>query len=389
MDLNAAKNVMLRTHLAALGNNHRANAIAMESGPGVGKSSIVWAESAELARELNEPVGLVIEMLATLQSVDIRGFMLPVKGVNGALDTVFSTPPWYPTKSNIIVFTPDGRVFLKGDWKDEVPRVGNVLLDEYSQAEDDVKKASAELLLHGEVGNTRLPQGWRVISASNRMSDRAGVLRSLTFITNRRMLIRVDAVLPTWLDWANNQLPGERPHHLTISFASRQPDLVFRDAVPPGDDPFCTPRTLVLMDRDLQALRTPEDIAKDRLPMDQVAREVCAGWIGGGESAQYFVHLRYADELPDISDIERDPMRAKLPEKRDAQMVAAFMLAHNVNDKNAANVLRYIERMNIEMQVLAVRTITQQQERAKVVANTKQFVDWLVKHKSLLVASRG
>jgi hypothetical protein len=176
---------------------------------------------------------------------------------------------------------------------------------------------------------------------------------------------------------------------LTISFANRQPDLVFRDTVPPGDDPFCTPRTLVMMDRDLQALRTNDDLVAGRLPTDQVAREVCAGWIGGGESAQYFVHLRYADDLPDMVDIERSPTTAKMPPTRDGQMVCAFMLAHNVTSKNAENVLKYITRLNVEMQVLAVRTITNQQERAKTVANSKMFVEWLLKNQELLKASRG
>jgi hypothetical protein len=388
MDLQAAMQVMLRTHVASLGKPNRANAIALESPPGVGKSSVVQEYCAALAREISAPVGLGVHMLATLQSVDVRGFMLPTKAIPKP-GTVFSTPPWYPVILNTTVFLPDGSVKRKGEWDQPIPKVGVCFLDEFGQAEDDTKKAAAELLLHGEVGDDRLPDGWRVIAASNRMSDRAGVLRSLTFITNRRMLLRVDPSLPAWNHWVNLLPEGDRPHHLTISFANRQPDLVFRDTVPPGDDPFCTPRTLVMMDRDLQALRTNDDVLAGRLPTDQVAREVCAGWIGGGESAQYFVHLRYADQLPDMADIERNPTTAKLPEQRDAQMVCAFMLAHNVTGKNADNVLKYITRMNVEMQVLAVRTITNQQEKAKAVANSKQFVDWLLKNQEILKASRG
>jgi hypothetical protein len=191
MDLQAAMQVMLRTHVASLGTKRRANAIALESPPGVGKSSVVQYDyCVELAREINEPVGLGIHMLATLQSVDVRGFMLPTKAVPKP-GTVFSTPPWYPVKLNTIVILPDGTIIPKGQWEHEVPRVGVCFLDEFGQAEDDTKKAAAELLLHGEVGDDRLPDGWRVIAASNRMSDRAGVLRSLTFITNRRMLLRI------------------------------------------------------------------------------------------------------------------------------------------------------------------------------------------------------
>ena len=389
MNLNQAMQVMVKTHLAALGLGTRANSIEMKSGPGLGKSSTVEQVCGVLASQLNEPVGLVIEMLATLQSVDVRGFMLPAKSPTGGLDTVFSTPPWYPVRANVKVFMPDGTVHLKGGMPQTlpVPRVGIAFLDEFGQAEDDTKKAAAELILHGEVGATRLPIGWRVVAASNRMTDRAGVLRSLTFITNRRMELSIDPHLPTWNDWVNNLPDAYRPHHLTISFANRQPDLVFRDAVPPGDAPFCTPRTLVLMDRDLQALRSVDDIERDRLPMDTVAREVCSGWIGGGEAAQFFTHIKFADQLPDIIDIERNPQTAKLPAARDAQMVAAFMVAHNVTERNGTQIMQYLGRMNIEMAVLAVKTITAQ--RAELIANTPEFTQFLLRNKDLLVASHA
>lgn len=208
MNLNQAKQVMLRTHLAALQTGLRPNAVEMKSGPGVGKSSTVEQVCIELARAVGEPVGLVTEMLATVQSVDIRGFMLPAKSATGGLDTVFSTPPWYPVRANTRVFAPEGQIWNKGVWNGELPRIGIVFLDEFMQAEQDTQKAAAELILNGEVGTTRLPIGWRVIAASNRMSDRAGVLRPLTFITNRRLELAIAADLPTWNDWANGLPEG-------------------------------------------------------------------------------------------------------------------------------------------------------------------------------------
>ena len=191
------------------------------------------------------------------------------------------------------------------------------------------------------------------------------------------------------MDWVNNLPEAARPHHLTVSFASKEAQIVFRDEVPPGDGPFCTPRTLMLMDRDLQALRTKDDIARDQLPVTNVAREVCAGWIGAGESAQFFQHIKFAEILPDIEDIERDPMRAKLPEARDAQMVCAFFIAHNLNARNASNVLKYINRLAIDMQVLAVKTIRARADRAKLVAELPEFTQWLLKHKDVLIASHS
>lgn len=382
---------MLRTHVAALSGSHRANGLYLLSGPGIGKSDGVMQTAANLAVTLNEPVGVVVFMLATISSVDVRGFMMPAKRADGqaGMDTYFSTPPWYPTKMTTYVVEPDGTWHKPGTWQHTVPRVGILFLDEFGQAEDEVKKPAAELIYRGIVGTTELPMGWRVVAAGNRMSDRSGVMRELMFIINRRCQLVVDPSPACWIDWANAQAPANRPHYLTMSFAQKQPHLVFRDTVPPGSDPFCTPRTLCLLDRDLMALRSQEDIAKDRLPLDPIAREVASGWIGGGESAQFFTHLRYANELPEIADIERDPAKAKLPTNADAQMVCGYMLAHNVTEKNAPDVIRYISRLKIEMQVLSVRAIQAQPKTAKFMLNTVGFTQWLQQNKDLIIASNS
>ena len=393
MDINTSVSIMVRTHAAAVRANTRASAIEQISGPGIGKSDSKRDYIRALAREIGEPVGYVRFVLGTVSSVDLRGFMLPVKASDGSLATQFSTPPWMPTTANMEVAAPDGTFYRRGTYLDGIPRVGVLDMDEFGQAEDDVKKAAADILLYGSCGSASLPELWRVVAASNRMSDRSGVSRNLTFLVNRRCQHNIDPSLPVWLEWANRQAPDQRPHYLSISFAQKNPDLVFRDAVPAGTDPFCTPRTLCLMDQDLRALRSAEDIAKDRLPTDAGAREVCAGWIGSGEAAQFFTHLKYADELPDISDIEKQPKRAKLPAARDAQMVCGYMLAHHVTAKNAPQIMEYLERLNVEMQVLSVRAITAQAdtfpERAAAIIDTREMSNWFARHKDLLMASRA
>jgi hypothetical protein len=65
------------------------------------------------------------------------------------------------------------------------------------------------------------------------------------------------------------------------------------------------------------------------------------------------------------------------------------MLAHGVTKKNADKIMAYLKRMQIEMQVLSVRAITANQERAKDIVNSAQFSQWLLKNKELLFASRA
>jgi hypothetical protein len=393
MNIEEAHQVIMRTHAASIKLNRRASGLYMESGPGIGKSAVAFQTCADMAVHLQRPVGLHIFMMATISSVDVRGFMIPSKGgADGAIGTVFSTPPWFPTPENTYVFMPDGRVLKPGTWRNSgqpMPDVGVLFLDEFAQAEDDVKKPAAELVYQGGVGNVYLPTHWRVLAAGNRTSDRSGVMRELMFLVNRRCRLKIDANVSVWLDWASRQAPEDRPHFMTISFAQKNPEIVFCDSVPAGTDPFCTPRTLCLMDRDLRALQSDEDAARDQLPLTPLAREVAAGWIGDGAAAQFFAHLKYAEELPDMADILKDPLKAKLPPKRDAQMVVGYMLAHNVTEQNAVPVIRYIERLNIEMQVLAMRAISAQKRGQEAVMDTREFVKWFAANKELLIAARS
>ena len=82
----------------------------MQSPPGVGKTEAGgFGMPRKLARTLNEPVGLVVFMMTTITSPDVRGFMLPLKPQPGEpLQTIFSVPPWYPSRDNSWVVTPEG-----------------------------------------------------------------------------------------------------------------------------------------------------------------------------------------------------------------------------------------------------------------------------------------
>lgn len=406
MNINEAKSVLLRTHLGALRHGTRARAYHWESGPGVGKSDGVEQNAYDLCLTINEPVGVVPFMLASITSPDVKGFMMPVKNTDAEghsrYDTVFTTAPWYPCRDNMIVFVPNPDYdrskpdaapkvlrFDMKEWDGPIPCVGILFLDEFSQAEDDVKKPAAELIYKGAVGSTSLPIGWRVVSAGNRMKDRSGVQRELMFVINRRAKIKIDPSLPAWVSWANQQAPADRPHYLTISFAQKNPNLVFRDAVPDGYDQYCTARSLCMMDAELRSLRTEDEEKRGVMPTDDMARETCAAWIGEAEAAQYFTHLKFADEIPDMSEIEKDPSGAKVPKGMDAQMVCGYMIAHGVTPTNASAIIAYLNRLNVEMQVLTVRAIMAQGDRSRPVVSNSGFGAWVIKNRELLQASRS
>lgn len=399
MDLDRCKNYLLQTHLAALQRRERPNAYQLVSSPGVGKSESQFQYVEMLAMALAQPVGLIVFMLATITSPDVRGFMIPIKNPEGGTPiTVFSTPPWMPRPESMWVCEPTGNPLDPVKWWEPpswaptpLPTVGVLFLDEWGQAEDDVKKPAAELQLNGRVGNWQLPKTYRVISASNRTSDRSGVMRELMFIVNRRGLLSIDAKLAPWLRWVETQRDHLRPHYLTVSFAQQHPGVVFRDTVPDGTDQFCTPRSLVLMDKDLRGIRTAaQEEAGELLGMDDAnAHEMAAAWIGPGAAGQYLAHLKYADELPAIDDIIKNPMAAKLPAGQDGQMVAVFKLVEHINEDVAPAFLKYISRMHQDMGVFAVNTINADDRRAKFIFPLAEYRDFQRKNKQVLFAAHS
>jgi hypothetical protein len=398
MDLIHCKNYLLQTHVAALNRRERPNAYQLNSSPGVGKSDSQFQYVEMLATNRGQPVGLIVFMLATITSPDVRGFMIPVRNPEGGTPiTVFSTPPWMPRPESMWVCEPTGnpdtpvRWHEAGQWSGPMPELGVLFLDEWGQAEDDVKKPAAELLLHGRVGNWVLPKTWRVICASNRTSDRSGVMRELMFIINRRGLINIEGRLTPWLTWVETQRDHLRPHYLTVSFAQQHPGVVFRDTVPDGADQFCTPRSLCLMDKDLRAIRTQAQEDKGELVDmdDPVVHEIIASWIGTGAAGQYLAHLKYADQMPDIDDILKNPATAKLPPGQDGQMVAVFKLTEHINQDNAPQFLRYIARMHQDMGVFAVNTINADDRRARFVFPLAEYREFQRKNKQVLFAAHS
>jgi hypothetical protein len=391
MDLNQAKLVMLTTHLSAMECSERALCVLMQSGPGIGKSSIVKQMCRDLAKIIKQPIGLVIEMLATVESPDVRGFTTIVPSlIEGELPTtVFAIPPWYPVKHNTWVFTPDNKIYAPGEWPGEIPDVGVLFIDELGQADDAVQKPACELQLNGGVGTTVLPLNWRVVAATNRVSDRSGVMRPLMLAVNRRMLLNVTGEVGPWVKW-NDSLPeDQRCHEIIVTFVQQHPTIVFRDAVPEGDEPYMTARTAVMTDRTLKALRGTEDREQNKLPMTDLAREAVAGLIGEGAAAQLFTHMRFFNEIPALSEIVEKPKSAKIPTGKDGQMVACYMLSRRVTEENASPIITYVSRMADEMQILAAGVFNGNPACQKILLGTPEYQELLQKHKDILRASES
>jgi hypothetical protein len=326
--------------------------VELVSGPGMGKSAIIQQLCEELSKEWEEPVDCKPFFLSTVEPPDVRGFGLPGKDTDGTLTMQFTKAPWMPKK---------------GDAK-----YGIVFLDEFGQAQSDVAKPAAELLLNGKVGESKLPIEWLVVAASNREKDRSGVHKTLAFIENRKMRIEIVPHLDSWVEWA--EINAINPW--IIAFAKFKPGLVFADTVPDKSGPFCTPRTLCKVGHLVGKLDMPLLI------------EAAAGYIGAGAGAEFIAFLRVAEDLPKFEDIIDNPEKCPIPprDKLDAQYAVMQMIAHRVDKKSAIPAFRYLKRMTKEFQVAGLKAALR---RAPDMVQTTEFSQWLRDNRELVTAANA
>src|SRR5688572_1822923 len=175
------------------------------SGPGVGKSEMVY----QAAKEVGIPCRSLL-------------------GTQIAPEDVSGIPRIIGERS---LFCPP-RVLLP-----ENPEPFCLFLDELPACAPDVQKAFYSLLLERRLGEHTLPAGTWVVAAGNRQQDRALVRSLSSALVNRVtiMHLRVDA--DEWQEWAGKA--GIRRD--VRSYISFMPDALMRD-VPHDPQPFSTPR---------------------------------------------------------------------------------------------------------------------------------------------------
>jgi hypothetical protein len=346
MDLRQAADIIVATAKLQFSTGERFS-IELQSGPGIGKSSIVRQVRARLEKELGEPVGLTEFFLSTCEAPDVAGFRMP-DHEDGVAITRTTRAPWAPGKGS--------------------PKYNIIFLDEFRQAPPDVQKPAAELLLNGRVGETQLNITDIVIAASNRESDRSGVQRELAFISNRVMKLSIDPSLDAFVEWAerNNINP------FAIAFAKFKPGTVFQDKVPDKPGQFCTPRSLV---------KASYFIGK--LPME-LFTAVAQGYIGEGAGAEFVAFLRVAEQLPTFEEIVKDPKNAPVPDRPDATYAAMQMVVHRADAKTVDAVFTYLGRMGKEYQVAGLRSML---TRLPALASSDGFRAWARDNKDLILAA--
>ena len=300
-------------------------------GPGVGKSSVV----KQLAAARSLPMRDIRALL--LDPVDLRG--LPFLGSDGR--SKWAVPDFLPQQGTGILF-----------------------LDELNAAPAMVQASCYQLVLDRKLGEYTLPDGWPIIAAGNRDSDRAVTTRMPTPLRNRFVHLEFETDLQEWSEWAISA--GMRPE--VIAFLRFRPQLLSQ--FDRDQNAFPSPRSWEFVSRILDA--TPDPLME---------HELFAGAIGSGAATEFSAFLRTFRELPNIDAILVNPHNEPVPDNPAAQYAVAAALAHCASDTNFERVCTYLERMPTEFSVLCVRDASLRQPDVR---HTAAYTKWAIANHHVL-----
>ena len=299
--------------------------------PGVGKSDIVGQVAAGLGRKLVDIRAVLLD------PVDLRG--LPRLSDEGL--TEWCAPNFLPTEGEGILF-----------------------LDELNAAPQAVQTACYQLVLDRCLGDYRLPDGWAVLAAGNRETDRANAGRMPSALANRFAHISFDVDIDDWCAWAFNA--GVRPE--IIAFLRFRQELLHDFNA--DQKAFPTPRSWKIVSDVMTAV-----------PDGSIERELYAGVVGEGAAAELMSFLQVYRDLPSPDAIILDPVGSAVPEGIATLYAIATVLARKAAPENFDSIATYAARLPAEYSVFLVKSALIRRPDCQ---HTEGFTRWAAKNGALL-----
>jgi hypothetical protein len=285
--------------------------------PGIGKSSII----KQIAKDTK--VEYIDLRLSLLDPTDLRGI------------------PFFDAKNDKAIWAPAS--FLPED-KDSS---GILFLDELNTAAPMVQASAYQLILDRKVGEYELPDGWAIVAAGNRESDRGVVFRMASPLANRFVHLEMEVDVDDWREWAKTSDLDQT----IIAFISYRPDALFAFNTANESKAFATPRTWEYVN----------EILKSE-PEDDLVLIMLSGAIGE-ELASAFLGFRSVErDLPDIEKILSGESE-EVPEGTSALHILSTALTMRIDDETRAtelnNLVRYTLNLPAEFAIMIVQDLRQ------------------------------
>jgi hypothetical protein len=310
--------------------------VAIEGAPGGGKTTLIQDVTAALGLHYIEK---------HMPTMLVEDFGIPVLGK----DTLtYQIPDWFPAK---------GSKYDDG--------TGGVLcFDDRNQAPADIQKVLANICQARTLHGVPLADNWAVVSTGNRQSDRAGANRVLSHLRNRETVLELDTNLDDWSSWALTH--GVKPE--VVAFIRFRPGLLHDFDANKDQNP--TPRSWV------------EGVSAVLGVVPFEAEYDCfKGAVGEGAAAEFVGFVKIYRKLPNPDAILLNPDTADVPSDPATLYALSGAISARMSSANMDRAVTYLSRCPAEFSVLAMSMAVR---RDPMVTSTKGFIDWSIRHQSVL-----
>lgn len=330
--------------------------------PGIGKTDVV----KQLA--IKEGVPLILINLSMRDPVDFIGLPSIEAGKNGkAGRTVYNLPKFFPDDNG-----PDD----KG---------GIIFFDELNRANGPVLSASLQLFLDRKIDEYSLPSKWLIVAAGNRSIEAPEVSDLGSALSNRVKQYNLVPDVNSWADWAvskkgTNDEALIDPQFITFLLANKE---YFHSYTNDPNSPWPSPRSWAeaAMSYKLLLKKNPRK-ANDA---DYLKRQLAADV--GMDAAHAFINFLKLAEVfteKDVEDVFKNPMKAKLPDTKRADITYAVICKIVFSKRETGckpdeyiNYIKYSTRLPIEFASAMIKMGRQQYpDVMKDKAVIKALEDW-------------
>ena len=313
----------------------RAKLVPLLAGsPGCGKSQIIYG----IAKEHNLKV--IDLRLSQCDPTDLAGF--PTVEGNKA--------DYVPMKHFPVVGDPIPAGF--NGWL--------LFLDEITSAPPSIQAAAYKLILDRQVGSHHLHERVAIVSAGNLETDNAIVQPMSTALQSR--LVHMELVVDSneWVDWATS---NGIDHRIT-DYVKFKPGQLYTFTPDHTDKTYACPRTWEFANR---VLKATADGSPERLPM-------LAGTLSEGVAREFTTFCKIYADLPKPAQIVATPEAIKVPQEPSILFALTGSLAHNATKENFGQMMKFIERLPVEFQVVTMRETIRRNKTMMAHASVQKWV---------------
>jgi hypothetical protein len=215
-----------------------------------------------------------------------------------------------------------------------------VFLDEITSASKAVQAAAYKLIHERKVGTNTLHDSVVMVAAGNLATDKAVVNPMSTASQSRMIHYIVEVNHKESIEYFLKNDADTR----VISYLSFMPSKLMDFRPDHQEHTFPCPRTWEML----------SNMVKGKEITPRTGPRI-AGTIGEGTAIDFMTFAREFDRLPNIQQIIDDPLNTAVPPETSTKFATVSMLTEHISEDQIEPILEYVERFDIEMQILFAR----------------------------------